>query len=99
MTLDVQRREHLEMWMLLGDPALGLPVCRPTIDLTTNDTASAGKTIVCGHWSTLELRLAPNLLMIDSGCLWGGTLTAVRLDDARVFQAPSRSALVPKPFE
>jgi len=32
--------------MLLGDPALRLPVCRPTIDVTTNDTASAGKTIV-----------------------------------------------------
>ena len=37
-------------------------------------------TIVCGHWSTLELKLAPNLLMLDSGCLWGGALTAVRLD-------------------
>ena len=37
-------------------------------------------TIVCGHWSTLELKLAPNLLMLDSGCLWGGALTAIRLD-------------------
>src|SRR5262249_7115139 len=35
-----------EMWMLLGDPALKLPVCRPTINLTTNDTPAAGKTIV-----------------------------------------------------
>lgn len=60
--------------------------------------ASAGVTIVCGHWSTLELRLAPNLLMLDSGCLWGGTLTAVRLDDGRVYQVPSRSPLTPKPF-
>jgi hypothetical protein len=40
---------------------------------------SARTTIVCGHWSTLELMLAPNVLMLDSGCLWGGTLTAVRL--------------------
>jgi bis(5'-nucleosyl)-tetraphosphatase (symmetrical) len=38
-------------------------------------------------------------MMLDSGCLWGGTLTAVRLDDARVFQVPSRAALVPKPLE
>jgi bis(5'-nucleosyl)-tetraphosphatase (symmetrical) len=60
--------------------------------------ASAGKTIVCGHWSTLELRLAPNLLMLDSGCLWGGTLTAVRLDDRRVYQVPSRAPVTPKPF-
>jgi bis(5'-nucleosyl)-tetraphosphatase (symmetrical) len=60
--------------------------------------ASAGKTVVCGHWSTLELRLAPNLLMLDSGCLWGGTLTAVRLDDRRVYQVPSRAPVNPKPF-
>jgi bis(5'-nucleosyl)-tetraphosphatase (symmetrical) len=60
--------------------------------------ASAGKTIVCGHWSTLELKLAPNLLMLDSGCLWGGTLTAVRLEDRRVYQVPSRQPLDPKPF-
>jgi len=60
--------------------------------------ASAGRTIVCGHWSTLELKLAPNLLMLDSGCLWGGTLTAVRLDDRRVYQVPSRAPVTPKPF-
>lgn len=57
---------------------------------------SAGVTILCGHWSTLDLVFAPNVMMLDSGCLWGGTLTAVRLDDGRVFQVPSRSALVPK---
>ncbi len=61
--------------------------------------ASAGKTIVCGHWSTLELKLAPNLLMLDSGCLWGGPLTAIRLDDRRVYQVPGRSKVEPKPFE
>ena len=60
--------------------------------------ASAGVTIVCGHWSTQELLLAPNVLMLDSGCLWGGTLTAVRLPDRRVFQVPSRQPLTPKPF-
>jgi bis(5'-nucleosyl)-tetraphosphatase (symmetrical) len=60
--------------------------------------ASAGKTIVCGHWSTRELLLAPNLLMLDSGCLWGGTLTAVRLPDRRVYQVPGRLPVTPKPF-
>ena len=60
--------------------------------------ASAGVTVVCGHWSTLELKLAPNLLMLDSGCLWGGTLTAVRLADRRVFQVPGQSPVTPKPF-
>ena len=60
--------------------------------------ASAGKTIVCGHWSTRELLLAPHLMMLDSGCLWGGTLTAIRLDDRRVFQVPGRQPVTPKPF-
>lgn len=59
---------------------------------------SSGCLVVCGHWSTLELELAPNLLMLDSGCLWGGTLTAVRLADRRVFQVPSRAPVTPKPF-
>ncbi len=61
--------------------------------------ASAGRTVICGHWSTRELVLAPNLLMLDSGCLWGGTLTAVRLSDRRVYQVPSRQPLSPKPSE
>ena len=60
--------------------------------------ASAGITIVCGHWSTLDLRLYPNVLMLDSGCIWGGTLTAIRLEDRRVYQVPSRSPMQPKPF-
>ncbi|HTS21599.1 MAG TPA: symmetrical bis(5'-nucleosyl)-tetraphosphatase [Casimicrobiaceae bacterium] len=58
---------------------------------------SSRDTVYCGHWSTLELMLAPNVLMLDSGCVWGGTLTAIRLDDGRVFQVPSRAAVAPKP--
>jgi bis(5'-nucleosyl)-tetraphosphatase (symmetrical) len=59
---------------------------------------SARVTVVCGHWSTLELMLAPNVLMLDSGCLWGGTLTGIRLDDRRVIQVPSQQPVQPKPF-
>lgn len=36
--------------------------------------------IVCGHWSALGFYRAPGVTAIDSGCVWGGTLTAVRLD-------------------
>jgi bis(5'-nucleosyl)-tetraphosphatase (symmetrical) len=35
------------------------------------DRASAGMLVVCGHWSTLDLDLAPNVVMLDSGCLSG----------------------------
>jgi bis(5'-nucleosyl)-tetraphosphatase (symmetrical) len=59
---------------------------------------SNGMTVIFGHWSTLELLLAPNVMMLDTGCVWGGPLTAIRLGDRRIFQVPSRSAVVPKPF-
>lgn len=47
---------------------------------------SADTTVVFGHWSALGLRIEPNLLALDSGCLWGRELTAVRLEDRAVFQ-------------
>ncbi|MCK9283058.1 MAG: symmetrical bis(5'-nucleosyl)-tetraphosphatase [Rhodocyclaceae bacterium] len=57
--------------------------------------ASAGHTIVCGHWSALGLRLETNLMALDSGCLWGGALTAVRLEDREVFQLPCERQVAP----
>ena len=49
---------------------------------------SANAVLVTGHWSALGLKILPNLLAIDSGCLWGGMLTAIRLEDRAVFQVP-----------
>ena len=43
-------------------------------------------TVVCGHWAALGLYLRSNLIALDSGCVWGGRLTAIRLDDRRVVQ-------------
>jgi bis(5'-nucleosyl)-tetraphosphatase (symmetrical) len=48
--------------------------------------ASRDRTVICGHWSGLGLRTEPRLLALDSGCLWGGTLSAVRLEDRKLFQ-------------
>ncbi len=42
--------------------------------------------ILFGHWSTLGLKLTGRLAGLDSGCVWGGSLTALRLEDRRVFQ-------------
>jgi bis(5'-nucleosyl)-tetraphosphatase (symmetrical) len=47
-----------------------------------------GATVVCGHWSALGLLMRPDLLALDSGCIWGGRLSAVRLEDRRLFQVP-----------
>ena len=36
--------------------------------------------VVFGHWSALGFKQTPNLLGLDTGCLWGSSLTAARLD-------------------
>lgn len=53
--------------------------------------------IVCGHWSALGYHDADGVLSIDTGCVWGGKLCAVRLDrDAEpVFVPCSSSGLSP----
>lgn len=50
------------------------------------DRINRTHTIVCGHWSALGFHRAPGLIALDSGCVWGGKLTAVRLEDDAVFQ-------------
>jgi bis(5'-nucleosyl)-tetraphosphatase (symmetrical) len=45
--------------------------------------ATAGVPIAFGHWSTLGLVNRPDLLALDTGCVWGGQLTAVRVDGGR----------------
>jgi bis(5'-nucleosyl)-tetraphosphatase (symmetrical) len=45
-----------------------------------------GTTIIAGHWAALGLRFGPDVWTIDSGCVWGKQLTAVRLEDRAVFQ-------------
>jgi bis(5'-nucleosyl)-tetraphosphatase (symmetrical) len=43
--------------------------------------ASRDARIVFGHWSALGLLREPGLVALDTGCVWGGALTAVNLDD------------------
>lgn len=47
---------------------------------------SAGTTIVSGHWAALGLHVEDHIIALDSGCIWGKHLTAVRLEDRQVFQ-------------
>lgn len=47
---------------------------------------SAGSPIVFGHWSALGLHVESDCIALDTGCLWGGQLSALRLEDRRVFQ-------------
>jgi bis(5'-nucleosyl)-tetraphosphatase (symmetrical) len=54
------------------------------------DRRSRDIRIVCGHWSALGYHDADGVLAIDTGCVWGEKLCAVRLDEF-----PPRPVLVP----
>lgn len=51
---------------------------RPWFEIA--DRATADVRVVFGHWSALGLLQRQNLLGLDTGCVWGGSLTAARLD-------------------
>lgn len=76
-----------------GPPERGPSGCTPWFDAPGR--RSADHLIVCGHWSALGFRQTANLLALDSGCLWGGSLTAVRLEDRRIFQMPCGQSAQP----
>ena len=73
---------------LAGAPAGHLPW------FEAPDRQSADAVLVTGHWSALGLKITPNLLALDSGCLWGGELSALRLEDRALFQVSCSSAEV-----
>lgn len=58
---------------------------------------TAGHPVAFGHWSTLGLINQPDLLATDTGCVWGGQLTAVRVDGGRreVIQVACEQAVAP----
>jgi len=76
-----------------GPPERGPKGCLPWFQAAGR--RSAAHPLVCGHWSALGFMQEANLLALDTGCLWGGSLTAVRLEDRRVFQMPCRQSSQP----
>jgi bis(5'-nucleosyl)-tetraphosphatase (symmetrical) len=55
--------------------------CLPWFEVPGRLTAD--QPMAFGHWSTLGLVNRPALLALDTGCVWGGALTAVRVDGGR----------------
>jgi len=60
---------------------------------------SAGQPVAFGHWSTLGLQQRPDLLALDTGCVWGGSLSAAVLDGhggvREIVQVPCEQAQKP----
>ena len=58
---------------------------------------TAGTTVAFGHWSTLGFLRRPDIISMDTGCVWGGCLSAWRLDgdDAEPVQVKCEQAQAP----
>lgn len=69
-----------------GPPEQAPEGCRPWFELCSFPPRA---TILFGHWAALGLHLGRNAIGLDTGCAWGGSLTAIRLEDRLVFEEPS----------
>jgi bis(5'-nucleosyl)-tetraphosphatase (symmetrical) len=67
-----------------GPPSQAPAGCVPWFALP--DPAWATHTVVFGHWAALGLDIGAHHIGLDTGCVWGKSLTAIRLDDRSVFQ-------------
>jgi bis(5'-nucleosyl)-tetraphosphatase (symmetrical) len=62
-----------------GKPASAPPPWLPWFQVPAR--ATRAQRLVFGHWSALGFLSAHGVIALDTGCVWGGTLTAVNLDD------------------
>lgn len=72
-----------------GPPEEAPGDCRPWFELCSFPPPI---TVLFGHWARLGLHLGRNAIGLDTGCAWGGRLTALRLEDRQVFQERSELA-------
>ncbi len=57
--------------------------------------ARGGLPVVFGHWSTLGLLNRPDAVCLDTGCVWGGRLTAMNWPERRIVQVSCPQTRVP----
>jgi len=53
------------------------------------DRATKDIQVIFGHWSALGLRQRENIYALDTGCLWGGKLTAMNIQTKAIVQVDS----------
>jgi bis(5'-nucleosyl)-tetraphosphatase (symmetrical) len=80
-----------------GGIAAAPPGYLPWFDVPGRRTADI--TVAFGHWSTLGLLLRPDVISLDTGCVWGGALSALKLGASagqhELIQVPCSQACVP----
>lgn len=72
------------------DPPPGAPF-RPWYE-HLSPAARAGRRVVFGHWASQGLLVRPDVIGLDSGCVWGGKLSAWIAEEDRIVQVPARRA-------
>jgi bis(5'-nucleosyl)-tetraphosphatase (symmetrical) len=82
---DAQGRLELQT---KGPPGTQPEPYQPWFDLPERRTAN--HTIVFGHWASLGPCTAPGVYALDTGCVWGGSLTALCLETREQFSVASR---------
>lgn len=82
-TLDAQERMCPDF---SGPPQEAPKGCSPWFSFA--ERKSAGVLVIFGHWAALGLKVEDGIAALDSGCAWGRELTALRLDDLKIFQEP-----------
>ena len=79
-----------EMEFETKDGSTGAPPgYMPWFDVPDRQTADI--TVAFGHWSTLGWRGHGDVLSLDTGCVWGNCLTAMRLSDQQRFSVDCTS--------
>ena len=63
----------------------------PWFNLLEEDSLDPNEYIVFGHWASLNGQTnIKNIIGLDTGCVWGGSLTALRLEDMKIFSVQKR---------
>jgi bis(5'-nucleosyl)-tetraphosphatase (symmetrical) len=76
-----------------GPPAAAPDGCRPWFH--GSEVLERGMRVVFGHWAQLGLHRAGGALCLDSGCVYGGSLTAWCPDDGRLIGEPNADVIPP----
>lgn len=76
------------LWSASGPPGSQPAGYRPWFKHKTR--ASRDVRIAFGHWAALGLRIRKRIIALDSGCVWGGRLSAFRIEDQQLFQVPGK---------
>ena len=63
------------------------PGCRAWFEWPSRRPAQTR--VFFGHWAMLGVHVEAAAVGLDSGCVYGGTLTALRLEDGQLFEVPS----------